>query len=142
MVCVKPQPLHLVFYLKLGESRNIIPGICLCRMAGSRMVRGFERCRGERRAAWHDSPRRDLGLIDVPREEATRGVRGPQGMEMVQLRWMGVGGEENEGRERRKIAGLCKCGQQRRGFRWREDLRRGWTSCLGSRHRISTFPRR
>lgn len=43
MVCVKRKPLHLVFYAQLEESRTIIPGIYLCRIAGRRMGRRFER---------------------------------------------------------------------------------------------------
>jgi hypothetical protein len=46
MVCVKRKPLHLVFYAHVGESRNIIPRILVWRMPGSRVNRGFERCRG------------------------------------------------------------------------------------------------
>jgi hypothetical protein len=41
MVCVKRKPLHLVFYLRMGESRFIIPGFCLWRMAGRRIQSGF-----------------------------------------------------------------------------------------------------
>ena len=44
-----------------GESRNIIAGFWLWRMAGRCVVGGFERCRGARRAARHDAPRQDLG---------------------------------------------------------------------------------
>ncbi len=57
-----------------GESRNIIGGFWLWRMAGRCVVGGFERCRGTRRAARHDAPRQDLGVIHVPRKEATRVV--------------------------------------------------------------------
>ena len=44
-----------------GESRNIIAGFWLWRMVERCVVGGFERCRGARRAAWHDAPRQDLG---------------------------------------------------------------------------------
>ncbi len=48
--------------MRMGESRVIIPGICLCRMAGSRMNCGLERCRGDRRAARHDRPGGTWGI--------------------------------------------------------------------------------
>lgn len=53
MVCVKPKPQHLVFQMGKGESRIIIRGFWLWRMAGTRTDGGFERCRGaqEGRAA-------------------------------------------------------------------------------------------
>jgi hypothetical protein len=52
MVCVKRKPLHLVFYLRLGESSFIIPGICLWRNAGRCIQSGFG---GFGRAAENDS---------------------------------------------------------------------------------------
>jgi len=60
MVCVKRKPLHLVFYAQMGESRTIIPGIRLCRIAGRRTGRGFTRpssCQGYARRVARDKAR-------------------------------------------------------------------------------------
>lgn len=92
MVCVKPKPQHLVFQMVKGESRFIIPGICLWRMAGGRIRSGFGGDRGPVQEAGFSRVFRGIFL---PLHEATRRGCGSQGAEMVQFRWMGVGGVEN-----------------------------------------------
>jgi hypothetical protein len=99
MVCVKRKPLHLVFYLRLGESSFIIPGICLWRMADSRIQSGFGgfggALRGPRRTVRPGPIWDGVSRADRPLLEATPGGWGAQGAEPVQFRWMVVGGVEN-----------------------------------------------
>src|ERR1700728_1921181 len=99
MVCVKRKPLHLVFYLRLGESSFIIRGICLWRNAGRCIQSGFggfgDALAGPRRTVRSGPIWDGVSRADRPLFEATRGGWAAQGAEPVQFRWMVVGGVEN-----------------------------------------------
>lgn len=98
---------------------------CLCRIPGSRINGGFERCRASRRAARDGSHWRDPESIQLPPDEATRWGWGVQGAEMVQLRCTGVGVVENGVAGGAKCIGNCASQSILAGsFRCREDLHR------------------
>ena len=72
MGCVKRKPLHLVFYAQLGESRAIIPGFCLCRIAGRRMGHGSKAAGAPVRWGGTKRPGRIREMIHVPWCDVTR----------------------------------------------------------------------
>lgn len=76
---------------EIGGIKDHNSRICLWRMAERCVIRGFALCRGDQGAALHASPRPDLGTKECATNERTRPLRGPQGVEMVQFRWSGVG---------------------------------------------------
>jgi len=81
MVCVKRKPLHLVFYLNIGESRIIIPGFCLCETregAWGAGLRGIGHAAGKtEKCGTARSARVRFWVTDTPRERGyARGVEG------------------------------------------------------------------
>src|ERR1700728_2052351 len=95
MVCVKRKPLHLVFYLRLGESSFIIPEFACGEMREGASRAGLEALGGPRRTVRSGPIWDGVSRADRPLFEATRGGWAAQGAEPVQFRWMVVGGVEN-----------------------------------------------
>lgn len=93
MVCVKRKPLHLVFYLKLRESRALIPRFHLWRIAGSRVGHGFERQPGRTgRPCGTTRPGRSGGRCTCHKKRLRRGEAGHKAR-----RWCNFGGWVWEG---------------------------------------------